>query len=162
MLSSPTLTLWVWAQLGVFLRKSHFCFSVLDYLLMTPVWTKKIRFWVPAIETICLKSLSGAGWSTGMQTGSLGISRPGRILCGMILPCLYTLLCNFNMVLFSTLLWAVKLFLYFALEAAPFQGDMWFLHSFTAHKWNPQQMARSSPRWCALLGHGIHCLLLCK
>lgn len=89
----------------------------------------------------------------GSQTQSPGISRPGRILCWKSVCCLDTLLCSFNVVLFSTFLWAVKLFPPFALDVAPFQGDMWFLHEFIAHKWKLQQMARSSPRWCALLGH---------
>lgn len=89
----------------------------------------------------------------GSQTQSPGISRPGRILCWKSVCCLDTLLCSFNMVLFSTFQWAVKLFPPFALDVAPFQGDMWFLHEFIAHKWKLQQMARSSPRWCALVGH---------
>lgn len=94
-----------------------------------------------------------AGHSMGAQTQSPGISRPGRILCWKSMHCLDTLLRNFNMVLFSTFLWAVKLFPPFALDVAPFQGDMWFLHEFIAHKRKLQQMARSSPRWCALVGH---------
>lgn len=94
-----------------------------------------------------------AGWSTGTQTVSPGILRPGRILCGKSEPCLHTLLCNFNTVLLSTLLWAVNVFSPFASEAAPFQGYMWLLYYFIVQKWKLQQMARSSPRWCALVGH---------